>query len=109
MSDYELMNKQVRQAAKVEMTRRGYTQTQIAEALNISRGHLNRMLSDNQEGTGEAKTPESWSALLDALGLKIVAVPKDFPVPEEVFVEDQEAPEQSEQPDKVQKKIQKNR
>ena len=96
MSDYEPMNEQVRQTAKVEMTRRGYTQTQIAEALNLSRGHLNRMLSDNQEGTGEAKTPGSWSALLDVLGLKIVAVPKDFPVPEEPLVPDQDPTDQSE-------------
>ena len=83
MSQYAGMNKQVRQAARVEITRKGYTQTELAEQLGISRGHLNRMLSDAQTGKGEAKIPDSWQALLDNLGLKLVAVPKDFSVPEE--------------------------
>ncbi len=88
MSNYRHMNKQVRQAAKVEMTRKKLTQSQLAELLEISRGHLNRMLSDNHSGPGQAKTPDSWSSLLDALGLKLVAVPKDFPVPEELDFDD---------------------
>jgi len=94
MSSYKVMNKQIRQVAKVEMTRHGYSQTELAEALHMSRGHLNRMLSDSQQRKGE--TVDTWRALLAALGLKLVAVPKAFPVPEETVVDEDKSSQTAE-------------
>lgn len=78
MQESAMMNKQIIRATQVQMTRKGHTQSSLAEKTGFSRQHINRMLK-----LKEAVLPDSWEAIFKELGLKLVAVPDDFPVPEE--------------------------
>lgn len=60
------MNDKIRHAIKVELARRSMTQTDLANALGISKQHVNRALSGDL-----GKVPPIWARILDHLGLEL--------------------------------------
>jgi predicted transcriptional regulator len=67
------MTEEIRKAVKIELVKRGVSQTAVADQIGVTRQHLSRMLSDSTQSGG---LPESWVKLLDELGLELKVVPK---------------------------------
>lgn len=66
------MNEQIREAARQALKERRLRQEDIAREIGLSQPEVARLL------TGKVgKIPDAWIKLLDALGLKVIAVPKD--------------------------------
>jgi transcriptional regulator with XRE-family HTH domain len=65
------MNNEIRKAVRIELAKRDMNQTELAEALGMSKQHLNRALSGDL-----GKLPPVWAKILDYLGLELVVVPK---------------------------------
>lgn len=65
------MNDQVRRAVRERMQEQGLTQTELGEQVGMAQPNVQRLLA-GRVGT----VPESWQNILDALGLELVAVPK---------------------------------
>ncbi|GGK90957.1 helix-turn-helix domain-containing protein [Deinococcus radiotolerans] len=62
------MNESVLNAVRIEVERRGLTHQQLADQLDMPRSQVSRML------TGKSgRIPDGWVALLQALGLELVA------------------------------------
>lgn len=58
------------------MKARGLTQQAMADKMGVDRVYVNRMLSGNA-----SNPPGHWAAMLDLLGLELVAKPKEDPEP----------------------------
>ncbi|GAA4022864.1 hypothetical protein GCM10022631_41770 [Deinococcus rubellus] len=65
------MNEQVRQAVRERMKQQAITHEKLAELTSIQRPNVTRLLT-GQSGA----IPENWQKVLDALGLELVAQPK---------------------------------
>ncbi len=65
------MNEKVRGTVKEAMKRRRVTQTRLAEETGLTQPALAKLLNGNV-----GKVPENWQRVLDALGLELVAIPK---------------------------------
>lgn len=64
------MNEQVRNAARSALKERDLTQAEFAEQIGLTQSDVARLL------TGRVgKIPDNWQRVLDALGLKLIAVP----------------------------------
>ena len=66
------MNEQIRQAVRTRMKERRMTHENLAEQISIQRPNVTRLLT-GQSGA----VPENWQKMLDALGLKLIAVPRE--------------------------------
>lgn len=69
------MNQQIRRAAWDAIKGAKLTQKAIAEQVGMTQPAVSRLLLGTRKGD-----PDSWQQLLDALGLKLVAVPKETDV-----------------------------
>lgn len=66
------MNERVRQTVKERMKAQGMTHQELADVTGIKRPNVTHLLTGNV-----GKVPENWQKVLDALGLELVAVPKE--------------------------------
>ena len=65
-------DKRLRETVTQTMRDRGITQTQLADSMGVTQGHVSQLV------TGErGKIPESLIALLDELGLELTVVERD--------------------------------
>lgn len=67
------MTNDIRKAVKVELVKQGRSQTEVAEAIGVTRQHLSRMLSNHAQSGG---LPVAWESLLEELGLELVVQPR---------------------------------
>lgn len=65
------MTETVRKAVKEQMEKLGKSQGDVAEALDMERVNVTRMLSGRS-----GKIPEKWLEMLDYLGLELTVKPK---------------------------------
>lgn len=65
------MNEQVRQAVRERMKDQGITQVELGEQIGMAQPNVQRLLSGRV-----GSVPESWQKVLDALGMELIAVPK---------------------------------
>ncbi|WP_235514466.1 helix-turn-helix transcriptional regulator [Deinococcus sp. Leaf326] len=65
------MNEKVRQSVKNTLKARDLTHQELADMTGIERANVTRLLS----GT-VGKVPDNWQKVLDALGMELIAVPK---------------------------------
>lgn len=65
------MNPKVREAVRQTLKARDLTQAEIAEQIGLKQPDVARLLNGRV-----GRVPENWQKLLDALGLELVAVPK---------------------------------
>lgn len=68
----ERMTDEIRRAVRVELAKRDETQADLARELGMAPQYL----SDIMRGK-VSKIPTAWRKILDALGLELIAVPKD--------------------------------
>ena len=66
------MNEKIQQAVKAKMDTDGISQSALARQLGMERANLVR-LTNGRAGD----IPRRWQEILDALGLELIAVPKD--------------------------------
>lgn len=66
------MNDAIREAVKQAMKDQGLSQVTLAKELDIDRVNLTRILSGRS-----GKPPETWSKILDRLGLELVVREKE--------------------------------
>lgn len=66
------MNDDVRRAVRIELARRDMRQTDLAELVGVKPQYLSDMMRGKV-----GKIPEAWQKVLDALGLDLVAVPRE--------------------------------
>jgi transcriptional regulator with XRE-family HTH domain len=65
------VNERIREAVRVELARRGESQSQLAERVGVSRQYL----SDVMRGRA-GNVPALWQKVLEDLGLELVVQPK---------------------------------
>lgn len=68
----EHMNRQIREAIRVELAKRNETQAALARRIGVTRQYL----SDIMRGKA-GNVSEVWQKVLDDLGLELVVVPKE--------------------------------
>lgn len=66
------MNRQIREAIRVELAKRNETQAALARRIGVTRQYL----SDIMRGKA-GNVSEVWQKVLDDLGLELVVVPKE--------------------------------
>jgi hypothetical protein len=66
------MTEKIRQAVKAKMEADGISQVKLAQLLDMQRPNLVRLINGPEHGM-----PRRWQEVLDALGLELIAVPKD--------------------------------
>lgn len=66
------MNERVRQTVKERMKAQGMTHQELADLTGIKRPNVTHLLKGNV-----GRVPDNWQKVLDALGLELVAVPKE--------------------------------
>jgi transcriptional regulator with XRE-family HTH domain len=66
------MNKDIRENVRIEMLRRDLTQTQLAEAIGVSRQYLSKLLHGHVDGG-----LDTWERIFEKVGLELVVKPKD--------------------------------
>lgn len=69
-----IMNQEIIRTVKMILAARKSNQSKLSMESGVGRGHLSEML---QGRIGMAT--EAWRMVFDALGVKLVIVPKDFP------------------------------
>jgi transcriptional regulator with XRE-family HTH domain len=65
------MNKNIRESVRIEMLKRNVTQTELAEAVGVSRQYLNKLLHGHADGG-----LETWEQIFDKVGLELIVQPK---------------------------------
>ena len=66
------MNDQIRQAVRIELTKRNLKQYQFAEQINMSRQQFNEII------TGKvAEVPKSWERIFEGLDWELMPIPKN--------------------------------
>ncbi len=73
------MNRQVRSAARQAVSGQGLTQDKLAKRAGLSQQAVSRILNNDRTGN-----PDSWDRILDALDLKLAAIPKNADI-EQLF------------------------
>lgn len=68
----ERMTDDIRRAVRVELAKRDFSQAELARQLGMAPQYLSNMMRGKV-----SRMPEAWQKVLDALGLELVAVPKD--------------------------------
>jgi ribosome-binding protein aMBF1 (putative translation factor) len=66
------MNGEVRQAAKRALEEKGWSQQELAAEARVKQATVSRLLAGERQGE-----PATWQRLLDALGLRLAALPKE--------------------------------
>jgi transcriptional regulator with XRE-family HTH domain len=66
------VNDQIRETARAAFKAQGLTQKRLAKKVGLTQPAVGRLLKGDRKGD-----PDTWQRLLDALGLKLVAVPKE--------------------------------
>lgn len=64
---------ELRKAVKAELAKQGRSQTEVAQAIGITRQHLSRMLSNRATKGGISR---AWAKLLAEMGLEVVVQPR---------------------------------
>ncbi len=66
-----LIEKKLREKARAAIAAKGLTQSEIAKIAGLHRVHVNKMLNGHS-----GYFPDSWTRLLEALGLDVEVVEK---------------------------------
>jgi transcriptional regulator with XRE-family HTH domain len=66
------VNAEIRRAIRVELARRGLKQKDLSEMTEISPQHISQLMSGKS-----GNLAKGWDAILSALDLQLIAVPKD--------------------------------
>ena len=67
-----MMNEQIREAVKTRLKEMNLSNAALGRQLKIAQPNIARALNGRS-----GDIPENWQKILDATGLKLVAVPKD--------------------------------
>lgn len=65
------MNRQIREAIRVELARRNETQAALARRIGVTRQYLSNIMTGKTGNVADV-----WQKVFDDLGLELVVVPK---------------------------------
>lgn len=71
-NEAEKINKAAREAIRAEMQRRNESVIALAKRMGVTRAYIYQVINGER-----AKVPDSLAKVLDALGLELIARPKD--------------------------------